>query len=338
MNNSNNAFDTDMYNEQFNVIDFHNNIIEKTNNDEENIEDKIYNQSGSYYATNEERITQAEVSIRNLERILDYLECQPAEQLANTETETNEEKKISFKKNKREKKKLKKKKEIDCDNFDNDINILKNDTLIDCENNGVQTVLTVAEIVERGNTSAIDLPKLEKELGYEKYKKRYRKVVRSTLYGLIVAAATAILVAMLWLPVLEIYGSSMSPALEEGNVVVSVKNSEFHTKDLVAFYYGNKLLVKRCIAGPSDWVDIDENGEVTVNGQPLDEPYVSEKALGECDLEFPYQVPEEHWFLMGDHRKTSVDSRSKLIGAVSKEQIVGKVIMKIWPLDKIVFY
>lgn len=181
----------------------------------------------------------------------------------------------------------------------------------------------------------LDIELLEDELKRYRYKKRYISIIRSTINGLVVTAAFAILIAMLWLPVLQIYGSSMTPYLSEGDVVVTMKDSNFETGDLVAFYYGNKLLVKRCIAGPTDWIDIDKDGFVKVNGKQISEPYVSERDLGECDLEFPYQIPEEHWFLMGDHRKTSVDSRSKTIGAVSKEQIVGKVFLRVWPINKI---
>lgn len=181
----------------------------------------------------------------------------------------------------------------------------------------------------------LDLDLLEKELKREKEKRRFFRLVISTFNGLVVTAAIAILVAMLWMPVLQIYGSSMTPVLEEGNVVVAVKDKNFNTGDLVAFYYGNKLLVKRCIAGPADWIDIDKEGNVKVNGKLIDEPYVSEKSLGECDIEFPFQVPEEQWFLMGDHRKTSVDSRSNTIGTVSSEQIIGKVVLRVWPLNQI---
>ena len=174
---------------------------------------------------------------------------------------------------------------------------------------------------------------LKAELRRERYKHRYATVLRSTIGTLAVVAAFAILVATLWMPVLQIYGSSMSPTLEEGQIVVSVKGSEFEQGDLVAFYIGNKLLVKRVIAGPGDWVDISEDGTVSVNSAVLDEPYLSEKAFGECDLELPYQVPESRFFLMGDHRATSVDSRSSTVGCVAEEQIVGKIVFCVWPFS-----
>ena len=142
----------------------------------------------------------------------------------------------------------------------------------------------------------------------------------------------AVLVATLWLPVLQIYGSSMTPTLEEGDIVVSIKSKTYETGDIVAFYYNNKILIKRVIAGSGDWVDLDEDGTVYVNGEMLDEPYVKDKAFGECDLELPYQVPESRIFVMGDHRSVSVDSRSKAVGCVAEEQIVGKLVCRIWPL------
>ena len=175
---------------------------------------------------------------------------------------------------------------------------------------------------------------LEAELRRTKHRENYRRVLRSTFFSLVVVAAVAVLVATLWMPVLQIYGSSMSPTFDEGQFVVSVKGSDFATGDLLAFYLGNKLLVKRCIAGPGDWVDVDEAGNVSVNGVPLDEPYLTEKALGECDIEMPYQVPDERWFLMGDHRATSVDSRNSTVGCVSREQIVGRIVFRVWPMSE----
>ncbi|MCI6059639.1 MAG: signal peptidase I [Dorea sp.] len=180
-----------------------------------------------------------------------------------------------------------------------------------------------------------NVAELESELKREKYKNRYWKVFRSTIYILITVAAVAVLVATLWLPVLQIYGSSMSPTLEEGDIVVSIKSKNYETGDIVAFYYNNKILIKRVIASSGDWVDLDEDGTVYVNGEKLDEPYVKDKAFGECDLELPYQVPESRIFVMGDHRSVSVDSRSKAVGCVAEEQIVGKLVCRIWPLTDI---
>lgn len=176
---------------------------------------------------------------------------------------------------------------------------------------------------------------LEQELKRERYKLRYRKTMKSTVFALVTAAAAAVLVATLWLPVLQIFGSSMTPTLQEGQIVVSVKVKEMQPGDIVAFYYGNKVLVKRYIAGPGSWVDIQEDGTVTVDGAVLEEPYLAKKAFGLCNLELPYQVPEDTYFLMGDERETSVDSRHSSVGCISMEQIVGKIVYRVWPLEAI---
>ncbi len=173
---------------------------------------------------------------------------------------------------------------------------------------------------------------LQKALSQERYKRSMVYAVRSTIYVLITVAAVAVLVAVLLLPVLQIFGNSMTPTLTEGDYVVSIKGSEMKTGDICAFYYNNKILVKRVIANSGDWVDIDENGVVYVNNRKLDEPYVSDLAVGECDIELPYQVPESRIFVMGDHRSVSVDSRSTAIGCVADEQMVGKIVFCVWPL------
>ncbi len=176
---------------------------------------------------------------------------------------------------------------------------------------------------------------LKTELKRERYKRRYHSVLRSTVYTLITVAAIAILVATLWLPVLQIYGNSMTPTLRNGEIIFTVKTSDFKPGDIVAFYYNNKILVKRIICGPGDWINIDEDGTVYVNDAHLEEPYLTEKALGECNIELPYQVPDGRYFVMGDHRSTSVDSRSTSVGCVADEQIVGKIIFRVWPFDRL---
>lgn len=179
-----------------------------------------------------------------------------------------------------------------------------------------------------------EINELQAELNRVRYRFRFARVLRSTVYTLVVVAAFAILVATLWMPVLQIYGSSMTPTLDEGQIVLSLKGADFEQGDLVAFYIGNKILVKRVIAKPADVVFIADDGTVSVNGVVLDEPYVSGKALGECDLEFPYQVPESRYFLMGDHREASIDSRSSAVGCIAEEQVVGKIAFRVWPLAK----
>ena len=165
------------------------------------------------------------------------------------------------------------------------------------------------------------------------YRSRYTRVLRSTVYTLLVVAAIAVLLATLFLPVLQVSGDSMNPTLQDKDVIVLVKSGSLKTGDLCGFYWQNKLLLKRVIGLPGDIISLDENGVVTVNGTVLDEPYVDELALGECDIKFPYQVPENRYFVLGDHRATSIDSRSSVIGCVEKNQIVGKVFIRVWPLS-----
>jgi len=186
---------------------------------------------------------------------------------------------------------------------------------------------------KRSRIERPSIEQLEAEVGRLKYRSRYRTVLRSTIYSLLVVAAVAVLVATIWLPVLQIYGSSMTPTLNESDIVVSVKGSEFEQGDLIAFYMGNKILVKRVIALPGQTVDMDEDGTIYVDGKALDEPYLTEKSYGDANIELPYQVPDNRYFCVGDHRSTSVDSRHTEIGCISEEQIVGKIVFRVWPLS-----
>ena len=186
---------------------------------------------------------------------------------------------------------------------------------------------------KKKNTDFPDIDQLKAELDRVRYRKRYRRTFRNTVYMLVVVVAVAVLVATLWMPVLRIYGSSMTPTLVDGNIVISVKESELKHGDVIAFYYNNKILVKRVIADSGQWVDMAEDGTVYVDNNALYEPYIQEKAFGDCDLALPYQVPESRVFVMGDHRSVSVDSRHSAVGCIAEEQIVGKLVFCIWPLD-----
>lgn len=187
---------------------------------------------------------------------------------------------------------------------------------------------------KRVKTDLPELDSLQDELKNELYKRRFRRLLRSTANALIVVAAVAALVATLVLPVLQIAGTSMEPTLNDGDIVVLMKTDNLKTTDLCAFYYSNKILIKRVIGTPGDYIWMESDGTVYLNGEPLDEPYLDSKALGECDVEFPLQVTENNYFVMGDQRETSIDSRSSVIGCVPEDQIIGKIICKIWPLSE----
>lgn len=188
------------------------------------------------------------------------------------------------------------------------------------------------------NMSDVAVPsvdELSEELKREKFRSRYKKLLRSTVYTLVIVAAVSVLVATLLLPVLQIYGTSMNPNLCEGEIVVSVKSSNFKTGDIVAFYYNNRVLIKRIIGTPGDIIVIKENGDVYVNNTLLDEPYLTQKSYGNADIEYPYTVPQNSYFVLGDHRDSSVDSRSSLVGCVEKEEIIGKIVFRVWPIKRI---
>lgn len=185
------------------------------------------------------------------------------------------------------------------------------------------------------NTTELpDTKELEEAVRRDRYFHRFRATVRSTFLTLVVVAAAAVLVAVLLLPILRIYGKSMNGTLDSGDIVVSVKGSDWKTGDVISFYYNNNILVKRVIANPGDWVDLDEDGNVFVNNVQVDEPYLEEKSYGETNIELPYQVPEGKLFVMGDNRSVSIDSRNTSIGCISEEQIVGKIVYRIWPFTR----
>ena len=168
--------------------------------------------------------------------------------------------------------------------------------------------------------------------------KAYNKALSGTIYVLTIVAAVAVLIATLVLPVLQIEGTSMEPTLVNGDVVLLTKTTSFDRGELCGFSWNNKLLIKRVIGIPGDWIEIDTDGTVYLNGEKLDEPYAEQLSVGECDLEFPFQVPQEQYFVLGDMRESSIDSRNTLIGCVAKDQIVGKVFFRIWPFKTIRFF
>lgn len=188
--------------------------------------------------------------------------------------------------------------------------------------------------MKRVVTENLTVEQLENELQRERHRRSYRSTLMSTISALVIVAAIAVLVSMLALPVLQVVGESMTPSITEGEIVVAPKGTTFQKGDVIAFYYNNKILVKRVIANAGEWVNIDVDGNVFINDVPLDEPYVSEKAFGDCNITLPYQVPDGKIFVMGDHRATSSDSRNTAVGCVAQEQVVGRVVLRVWPLDR----
>ncbi|MBQ6346824.1 MAG: signal peptidase I [Clostridia bacterium] len=189
--------------------------------------------------------------------------------------------------------------------------------------------------MRRGLTQqTVTVDQLERELRRERHRRSYRSTLLSTVSALVIVAAVAVLVSMLALPVLQVVGESMTPLLHQGEIVIAPRGTAFQKGDVIAFYFNNKILVKRVIANAGEWVNIDADGNVFINDEPLDEPYITEKALGDCNIALPYQVPDGKIFVMGDHRSTSSDSRNTAVGCVAQEQIVGRVMLRVWPLSE----
>ena len=198
---------------------------------------------------------------------------------------------------------------------------------------------------DRKEARQLEIPSvelLEGELKRTQYNRRYRRTLRTTIFSLLLVAAAAVIIAVLLLPVLQISGSSMENTLMDGDLtlmdgdlVISLNNGKYKTGDVIGFYYNNVVLIKRVIATSGDWVDIAEDGTVTVNGVTLDEPYVAEKAVGECNINLPYQVPQGKCFVLGDNRATSIDSRNTAVGCISNDVVVGRLLARIWPLKSI---
>ena len=190
---------------------------------------------------------------------------------------------------------------------------------------------------KQGEVSLPTKKQVEAERKRYRRKKAYNKALRGTVYVLTIVAAVAVLIATLILPVLQIEGTSMEPTLSNGDIVLLTKTTRFNRGDLCGFTWNNKLLIKRVIGTPGDWVEIDTDGTIYLNGEMLEEPYVEQPAFGECDLEFPFQVPQEQYFVVGDMRESSIDSRNSLIGCIPKDQIVGKVFFRVWPFNRLSF-
>ena len=190
----------------------------------------------------------------------------------------------------------------------------------------------------KGMASLPTKQQVETERKRYRRQKAYNQALSGTVYVLTIVAAVSVLIATLVLPVLQIEGTSMEPTLVNGDIVLLTKTTNFSRGELCGFSWNNKLLIKRVIGIPGDWIEIDTDGTVYLNGEKLDEPYAQQLAMGECDLEFPFQVPQEQYFVLGDMRESSIDSRNTLIGCVEKDQIVGKVFFRIWPFKTVRFF
>lgn len=188
---------------------------------------------------------------------------------------------------------------------------------------------------EQNEARGFTVRQIEGELKRLRRKQNSRRIFRQTVFSLLVVAAVAVLAAMLFFPIFRVTGSSMEPTLNAKEIVVCLKSSRFQSGDLVAFYYNNKVLLKRVIGTAGDTIEIDNSGNVFVNGSQLDEPYITKKSLGQCDIDFPYQVPDNRIFVMGDNRETSVDSRTTAVGCIADEYVIGKVFLRVWPLERL---
>ena len=188
---------------------------------------------------------------------------------------------------------------------------------------------------EQNEARGFTVRQIEGELKRLRRKQNSRRIFRQTVFSLLVVAAVAVLAAMLFFPIFRVTGSSMEPTLQPKEIVVCLKSSRFQSGDLVAFYYNNKVLLKRVIGTAGDTIEMDDSGNVFVNGNQLDEPYITKKSLGQCDIDFPYQVPDNRIFVMGDNRETSVDSRTTAVGCIADEYVIGKVFLRVWPLERL---